>query len=645
LATDLPSDEAYEKESPLPEQKPKLLKPNTTFDFFDPKEQSSRDVLKKYLAEAEQLKLSKDRHWENLLRYQKNVFNNFTSEIETESYFLSEKGKVSPKKELDATIRALFYENAEFPDLSPQCTFPERYRWLRETLKIEPSYQNIRCPRFENWKQKLNPYRIKIIFASYYLESPASLFGHVFLKIDNSKNEGSELLDYGIGYAAEPGDIDPFRYIIGGIFGGYTGKFSIFPYYAKVNEYNHLENRDLWEYTLELDVNEMEILIGHLWEMGNADFDYYFHRENCAYQILRLMEVTKQKDFGIKSQYFVTPLDSIRVLLHHDVVKEAKIQYRASQYNLIKNKLLEMSDLEREQFFLLLNDIDSGNELSTQPEIKSNLVESLLLAFQYRMTENKASRSDGRYLNLLKLQSSLPNNTKETTEVRVPDSPDKTHGSSRISLGYGNSNLGNFYEWESRLVFHDLLNQSKGLVPTSEIQFFNFKIRNYENNRTELTTFNLIKLASFSPYNNLTKKYSYYIDIGSQTLSYQNLEKRKAVGNLDLLYGYSFAKGFNKEVYLGNFSILGGLKTHSNADFASGMRYGPQIMFQYMYEWNQLKLQWLYSYSYFAMSRNENFFQNTLRLRYAIHDNHELRVEFTAFPQYQESSLAYHFLF
>lgn len=645
FSADLPSEEAFENDIPLPAEKYRERAEREYLDFFEPKSKPERERLRILLSEIDSSKLFQSSHWMRLLRYRKSLLVGYHSEIVSDSYFLSAYGKVDPRKEMIASVRGLFLENNKNLDLSPQCIFPERYRWLRHALKIEISDQKIACNRLDVWKQNINLSKVKLVFASYYLQSPASLFGHTFLKLNNKSNLNSELLDYGIGYAAEPGEIDPLRYVLGGIFGGYTGKFSIFPYYAKINEYNDLENRDLWEYELSLDDLQKEILLGHLWEMGQAEFDYFFQRENCAYQILRVLEVVKDINLQSDTQMILTPIDLLKKVHAFGLVKDNSPVFRPSLYHRLENQITEMKEEEREQYFINLNEIDQKKEISLNQETDVRLVPVLIDSFQYRMTQRKLLETDDRYFRLLGKQSSLPIEAKKADEIKKEDPPESAHGSRRLSLGYGNASIGNFMEVESRLAYHDLLNVPKGMISTSEIQFFNLKVRKYEDNRPEITTFHLIKLASLSPYNGLSQKHSYLIDIGSQTLSFNHPEARKAVGNLDLLYGYSFAQEFSKGNSFGVISILGGLKAQTNSDFSYGMRFGPQAMLNYLYEWERFKFQWQYSYAYTSMSKNNNFFQNSLKLRYAIHVDHEIRLEYTTYPQYAETLVSYQYLF
>src|SRR5690606_27193502 len=82
-------------------------------------------------------------------------------------------------------------------------------------------------------------------------------------------------------------------YIYRGLAGGYPGYFSIVPYVTKIQDYAHLENRDMWEYPLTLDTDEMNWLVEHLWELKDTRFEYYFFDENCSFRLLELMEVAR----------------------------------------------------------------------------------------------------------------------------------------------------------------------------------------------------------------------------------------------------------------------------------------------------------------------------------------------------------------
>src|SRR5262249_47537065 len=149
------------------------------------------------------------------------------------------------------------------------------------------------CPRFDEWRETIGAKGATLLFSSAYLNSPASMYGHTFLRLDRQREaygSAPSLLDYTINFGADPWTTNGILYAILGLTGGFDGKFSTMPYYMKVQEYNNLEHRDIWEYHLNLDERQVARLLMHAWELGSTTFDYFFLTENCSYQLLTLIE-------------------------------------------------------------------------------------------------------------------------------------------------------------------------------------------------------------------------------------------------------------------------------------------------------------------------------------------------------------------
>jgi hypothetical protein len=94
-----------------------------------------------------------------------------------------------------------------------------------------------------------------MIFPAAYLNSPSSMFGHTLLRIDqaNVQSDQTALLSYAINFGAYiEGSDNSILYAWKGLMGGYPGLFALVPYQEKLSEYRSLENRDLWEYRLNL---------------------------------------------------------------------------------------------------------------------------------------------------------------------------------------------------------------------------------------------------------------------------------------------------------------------------------------------------------------------------------------------------------
>jgi len=149
------------------------------------------------------------------------------SEIDDANFFLSKDGKKNAKKELDATITALLNET-KFDDNSTACRFPARKAWLKDRLDIK-KFPEVSCDEYDSILKRLNPKSATLVFPSAHINSPASMFGHTFLRINSGYK--SKLLSYAINYAADanPDTENGVLFAIKGLFGGYYGRYSLLP--------------------------------------------------------------------------------------------------------------------------------------------------------------------------------------------------------------------------------------------------------------------------------------------------------------------------------------------------------------------------------------------------------------------------------
>ncbi|EMY24798.1 PF13387 domain protein [Leptospira interrogans serovar Australis str. 200703203] len=291
-------------------------------------------------------KLDLNRYWRLLLHYRDPIFfGKSKSEADGNEFFLSPNGKTDPKAELLETISSFFREplpeEIEETKLHPFCKYPERFRWLDSQLNFDRGLlPKLNCERYKNWIEALNPTSIKLIFASFYLNNPASLFGHNLLKIGSGESSKSEILDYAVNFAANNSpDDSALVYTIKGVMGGYPGVFSIFPYYYKINEYNDMESRDLWEYELNFDEEQSKRITAHIWELGSTHFDYFFFDENCSYQLLSLLEIGNP-ELKLRDRFnlYTIPSDTVKLILEQEGLVRKK-SYRPSLSSKMNQKL------------------------------------------------------------------------------------------------------------------------------------------------------------------------------------------------------------------------------------------------------------------------------------------------------------------
>ncbi|RZI89094.1 MAG: DUF4105 domain-containing protein, partial [Pseudomonas sp.] len=245
-------------------------------------------------------------YWIALGHYETGKLGGWRSYVDDAKFFLAEDGGHHPDRELAATVQAL-YAPASLGDKHAQCVYPARTRWLREQLDLQDLPQPD-CAEFRQWYQSVDPHSAVLIFPAAYLNSPSSMFGHTLLRIDQAKtrDDDTTLLSYAINFGAYiEGSDNSILYAWKGLAGGYPGLFALMPYQEKLSEYRSLENRDLWEYQLDLTPTETGRMVEHVWELKQVQFDYFFFDENCSYRLLELLQVARP-GLDLTSQFPLT---------------------------------------------------------------------------------------------------------------------------------------------------------------------------------------------------------------------------------------------------------------------------------------------------------------------------------------------------
>ncbi|MCB0348468.1 MAG: DUF4105 domain-containing protein, partial [Bdellovibrionales bacterium] len=193
-------------------------------------------VLFTYIQAADISSAAKSREWLTLLHIQKNH-----SLVTSEKFFLSQSR--SPEEELTATYNAILSPFTGDARQDPQCRFPARTDFIFKTFNIDKKNRRL-CRYWQEWKDFLALDEVSLIFASSYMSSASSLFGHTFIKLRSKKSKGQELLDYGLDAAAMTGNDKGILFALKGVFGFYPARFSLLPYHIKVKEYVSIEGRD-----------------------------------------------------------------------------------------------------------------------------------------------------------------------------------------------------------------------------------------------------------------------------------------------------------------------------------------------------------------------------------------------------------------
>ena len=337
--------------------------------------------------------IAESRRWKKLLHVEKNALYQDHFQISDPEFYLYRGSEVkTPRLELLATIEAFFepahlyseevsLQNKKMVDESRHaiCRFPARLEFLKEVFSAEIDWEALPKPRCEYqniYLRAVEAQSLSFVFSSYYSDSPGSAFGHTFFRLNKEKNPDKrlELLDFGLGFAANVNVNNPFLYVVLGLTGGFDGTWTNLPYYFKVREYNDFESRDLWSYDLNLSEIELDRFVKHLWEIGNIKFHYFFFSQNCAYHMLTALEAASDRlDLSSKVPlYYVIPTDSLKTLFKQEGLVQA-INYRPSLRKVFREKI-KLLPLDKKMLF-------EENVKALQTNMDLNLLKALDDAF------------------------------------------------------------------------------------------------------------------------------------------------------------------------------------------------------------------------------------------------------------------------
>jgi len=457
---------------------------------------------------AKTSKLAQQTAWLNLLHYKRGISGSWKSQADDRRFFMSAQGDNDTEAELVADLRAFFSEvESEKADKTlashSQCRFPARLHWLNSKLDFKKHLPEVNCSDYEQWKKKIDAKKVTLLFPSMHLDNPASMFGHTFLRFDGAGKNA--LLSKTLSYAAATDKSDsPLVYAWKGIMGGYNGQFYIKAYFETVQEYSDIEQRDIWEYSLNLNEQEVAQLVRHLWEVRGIKFDYYFLRENCAFRLLALLDVARENlNLSLHSHpVYAIPVDTVR-----DIEKAGLIDqrlYRPATHNKITQMAEQLPEKNSSAAIALSSGELSIANLAREFNQKEQ-AEILLLADEVLSQKKQLSKEDQELqLAILSSRSKLSIRSEELEFNFLAAAPEGSHLSARWQFSVGETDHQRFYEIGFRPVFHDLLDRAEGFVEGAGISILDAQLRWYEKTKKlklqQLDLFSIRSIVAVKPW-------------------------------------------------------------------------------------------------------------------------------------------------
>ena len=511
-------------------------------------ETNAQQLLASWRAQAKTKNLAQHITWRRLLYFfddQRNLIGKkkHSSIVDDAAFYLSKYGQHDSAAELDALLVALADEMATTSDNgtannntsnratknleqnSVMCRFPARVQWLTDTLNIDKSGLQTDCPELNDWMQKLAPEQLSIMFAQEYLDNPISAFAHTLLRIDSkasvadpSQIHHAVALNYTVGGDSS----DNFLvYAIKSMSGGYDNLIEIDPYPEKLAKYLQEDERDAWTYQLALTPAEVQQIMLHVWETKDLKLPYYFTTDNCASEILRLIDVVRpQQHLLSRLPYAVIPSDVVQLLDSENLL--ASTNYTPADSTLRQAQLNKVKEQRAQLGY-------HNSAKQTLNEIKSAQLNPI-----------SSISDDGQTL--------LPR------RIAVADNnPIDRHPLQLGFIGLGQRGDNNYMDLGVRAGYHDTLDRPSGFPQFFDLEGAAATLRLYDTDNDKahqpssvvLQNVTLVRGRSFNPVNSAKKGKTWGASIeatrvndGSQQDGNDHL-----VGSLGYETGWSWAFG------------------------------------------------------------------------------------------------------
>ena len=428
------------------------------------------------------------------------------SYIVSDNFFLAQDGSWSPQAELESSIREFYLplsDNAS-PGEHAQCRFPARLLAIKQHLNLTEvgELPNVACSEFRAWQQKVQADSLSLVFASGYMSNPASMYGHLFIKFNG--HNYSHLLDTSVNYGAlVPNGENPIVYVLRGIFGGYEAGYSDQQFFRHQHNYSDVELRDMWEYKLALEAEDVALLAAHLWEVLPQRFDYYFIDENCAFHFARLLELFTDAPVISDESLWVLPnavasgvakasYKGEPLLRHIEFIQSRETQLRAMFVELTQRQQALAKAVIDSNFSFLETDY------LKLPELEKKLITEALLQYLNVRIQQDSEDADlqAQKRRLLQERMRLPPGKARVQNALVDKAgPHFAMPYSKFSTGLARVGKENFATLGFRMTYFDDLSSSVGRNKFTNLEMMDIELIANDTEATVLK-FDLIDIKS-----------------------------------------------------------------------------------------------------------------------------------------------------
>lgn len=484
-------------------------------------------IVERYVTRAKALDLAHEVAWNRLLLYKRHIDGEVVSQVDGANFFLDPHGRNHPAAELEATLRAFFVPFvAGNEDLHALCRFPARKLWLESRLHFLADLPGpVTCPAFDRYQKDMDAESATFVYASNFVQNPASAFGHTFLRIKKKSDPAAapesqttvDLRDHGIDYTASTDTDNPLLYAYKGLTGLFPGLFRFRSYDAMLKDYAGHEARDLWEYELALSPSELESLVDHLWELTNTRLDYLYLTENCSYQIIASIDAAAPRLSLVDHvKRDVLPLDAVKAVQGSPGLVRS-IVYRPSVRSTFRAAVAKLNGAERALVERLLEDPSTALPSTLSLARAAAVLDASILAFDSRFAKAVIDNQNAAVAR----RATLVERRARITAIPIPPAmklapidkePHKSHGTMRVVLGTGMTRQYDtgFATLGYRLALHDLADPPDGEPELLQLQFLDTRVRyDYGRRVFTLDALTFAEVVALNPISRFEKTLSW----------------------------------------------------------------------------------------------------------------------------------------
>lgn len=579
---------------------------------------------------AASFQLSQLSTWQQLLHYDESG----RSAINSAEFFLSDSGQHDPQAELAATIAAMSVPAKEGIQHA-QCKFPGRYLWLRAEGFLS-DVTPVRCEWQEDFMSEQQLESVSLIFATGFLGNPASYYGHLLLRFNtNSPNQHSALQQTALNFGADiPANESMLLYIAKGLVGGYQSSFTQQPFFLHANNYGEAEQRDLWEYELQLSQADLQLLARHSWEVMNADFTYYFFNRNCAFRMAELLELVLPAELSKPKRWWETPQAVMQRLAvtkknQQPVVKAVK--FVPSRQSRLYQRYEQLDAQTADYVHAAVREpalITAGKYQQLTLAQQYAAIDTLLDYYQVirQPTAAEADPNNIYYNQALTARYTLPA-AASASNFHSTDEPGLGRAPSYIALGMAHTAANQTaVRLRLRPAYYDNLDASYGHVPHAALAMADTELT-LQSDSIAINRLQLVAIESLRT--NLTglpgdRHHSWFLDVGASQLT---------AGCVDCLApkvaaGAGYAKAPLNQSWL--LAAFAGAGFHSSNIQASGIYLSGRLQTSW-YASSDWQFAAMYERRWFQNATNADVYQ--LKGRWALNQHMDVRLEYNHWRQ------------